>query len=682
MYTKESSSSKCAALIAAVLLSGAALCFAEQGETNSPQKLFDMPLEELVEVSIVTSASRQPQKIGHLTVPVTIITAEDIHYSGLTSIAEVLLFAPGVDILKIDRLSYAVGIHGLHEMLSDRTTLLIDGRPTDNTVYGGVDFLGLPLMLEDIERIEIIRSPESASWGANALTGIINIVTKKPQDVQGTFGSTTFSEFGDSYNHLRVAKKEDKWSWRVSGGYQNIESSDDAMDRTAEYKSFQPALNSLMGFSNFHARDFARVSRFDSDAEYAESDETKLRLGLGYSNVVSGDTEITGYYPMKNIREDHVRSFARLEHKFDDGASAHLQWSGKFWNANWPNISQFNTAENKFETQFNFPLTDNHLLSVGADFKWDHIYMSRDNPEQVYVRGAPFDDYTTGAFVIDRLQLTDRLTLEGQFRVENYSPANSDWAGRLSALYALDSQHNHTLRFSVAKAFRAPLTTMRKFYASRYEIAPDVYLNNLRPPDNLENEETTSLEAGYWGKLSDKFIVEADAYYQRFEKLIGTRATTNMLGQMFVYPANIDGADSWGAELQLTYKDKSKALSAWYSYNGFKCDTPAQDLQAFLPSPHKAGLTGRLFLSDDWVINSQYRFADTTLGNPANGRSFASSNRLDLTISKSFARDKCEIMIGVQDIFDKTHAPIAESFQFTGHEIPGRTFFVRLQFSF
>jgi outer membrane receptor protein involved in Fe transport len=184
------------------------------------------------------------------------------------------------------------------------------------------------------------------------------------------------------------------------------------------------------------------------------------------------------------------------------------------------------------------------------------------------------------------------------------------------------------------------------------------------------------------GLYYDHKFNEADAYYQRFEKLIGTRATTNMLGQMFVYPANIDGADSWGAELQLTYKDKSKALSAWYSYNGFKCDTPAQDLQAFLPSPHKAGLTGRLFLSDDWVINSQYRFADTTLGNPANGRSFASSNRLDLTISKSFARDKCEIMIGVQDIFDKTHAPIAESFQFTGHEIPGRTFFVRLQFSF
>ena len=350
MRTKERSVGKTAAFIAAVLLAVGLQCFAEQDNTYRPQDLFNMPLEELMKVSVVTSASRQPQKIGQLTVPVTVITAEDIHYSGLTSIAEVLQFAPGVDVLKIDRIRYAIGIHGLHETLSDRTTLLINGREADNPVYGGPDFLGLPLMLEDIERIEIIRSPESASWGANALTGIINIVTKKPQDVQGTFGSTTISEFGDSYSHLRFAQKKDKWSWRVSGGYQNIESSDDAIDGTATYKSFQPALNPFMGFDDFHARDFARVTRFDSEAEYTDSEATKLHLGFGHSHIEGGNTEFGGYFPKKDIREDHIRSFTRLEHQFDDGTTAHLQWSGKFWNANWPSVSQFDTAENQFET--------------------------------------------------------------------------------------------------------------------------------------------------------------------------------------------------------------------------------------------------------------------------------------------------------------------------------------------
>jgi outer membrane cobalamin receptor len=655
-------------------------CFAQQSNASENERLFDMPLEELIKVNIITSASRQPQRIGQLTVPITVITAEDIHYSGLTSLSEILQFAPGVDILKIDRLRYAVGIHGLHETLSDRTTLLIDGREADNPVYGGPDFLGLPLMLEDIQRIEIIRSPESASWGANALTGIINIVTKKPQDVPGVLGSTTITEFGDSYNHLRLAQTQDNWSWRVSGGYQNIEDSDNAIDGSAKYHYLKPALMSW--FDNYHARDFARITRFDSEAENVVSENTKFHMGVGHTHIDSGDTEYGGYFPKKNIREDHFRSFTRLEHEFDDDTTAHLQWSGKFWNANWVNISRFDTAENEFEAQFNTPMGDNHLLSLGADFQWDYIRMSRDTPEQIYVHGSPFNEYTSGAFIIDRMQVTERLTLEGQIRVENYTPTDYDWAGRFSALYALDSQQNHVLRLSTARAFRTPLVAIRKFASNMFEIAPSVYLFNLVPPgDNLDNEETTSIEAGYWGKLTDTLAIEASGYYQRFEELIGYRQT--VVGpQTFLVADNIDGADSWGTELQLTYKDKDKALSAWYSYNGFVCDAPSQDLKAFLPSRHKAGLTGRLFLPDCWVVNAQYRFADTTQGNPSYGNNVDGSHRLDLTISKSFAQDKCELMIGVQDILDKTHDPIAESIQFTGHETPGRTFFARLQFAF
>jgi outer membrane receptor protein involved in Fe transport len=669
--------------IAFVLLAGGLPCFAEQDNNAvGPRDLFNMPLEDLMEVSLVSSASRQPQKTGQLTVPVTVITAEDIHYSGLTSVADILQFAPGVDVLRIERDRYAVGIHGLHGTLSDRTTLLIDGRPADNPAYGGPDFQGLPVMIEDIERIEIIRSPASASWGANAINGIINIVTKKPQDVQGTFGSTTVSGFGDSYTHLRVAQKQDNWSWRASGGYQNTVSSDDAINGSANYMTLRPELSPLIGFDNFHANDFARITRFDSEADYADSGPTKFRTGLGYSHLESGNYEYGGYFPAKDIREDHIRSFTRLEHQFDDGTSAHFQWAGKFWNANWPSLSHYNTAENQFETQFNLPIAENHLLSVGGDFKWDHIAVSRDTPQQGYAEDSPFDEYTTGVFAIDRLQLTDRLTLEGQFRIERYTGTGYDWAGRLSALYALDEKHNHIIRFSTAKAYRAPLVIIRKFSTNLFEVSPGFFLYNVSPPDDLKNEEITSIEAGYWGKLNDKFTIEADTYYQRFENIIGYGYTVNAFGQTFVVADNIAGADAYGADLQLTYKEKYGSLSLWYSYNHFKYDIYAQDFKAFLPSRQKAGLTGRLFLSDGWVANAQYRITDITPANPDNGTDVPSSHRLDLAISKSFDKDKCEIMAGVQDVLNTTHAPIIESTQFTGHETPGRTFFVRIQFAF
>jgi iron complex outermembrane receptor protein len=88
-------------------------------EPNEAQDLFEMSIEELMEVPVVTSASRLPQKTGESSASVYVITAEDIRRSGLTSIPEILQFAPGVDVLKIDRRRYAVGIRGLHETSSD-----------------------------------------------------------------------------------------------------------------------------------------------------------------------------------------------------------------------------------------------------------------------------------------------------------------------------------------------------------------------------------------------------------------------------------------------------------------------------------------------------------------------------------------------------------------------------------
>ena len=89
-----------------------------------------------LEVPIVISASRQEQKITETSVPVSVITAEDIHYSGLTNISEILQFTPGVDVLKIDRSSYAIGVRGLHGVITDRTQSMVNGRLADNPGFG------------------------------------------------------------------------------------------------------------------------------------------------------------------------------------------------------------------------------------------------------------------------------------------------------------------------------------------------------------------------------------------------------------------------------------------------------------------------------------------------------------------------------------------------------------------
>ena len=654
---------------------------ATERSTDAPANLFEMSVEQLMDVEVV-SASRQAQKIGELSVPVSVITAEDIHYSGLTNIPEILQFSPGIDMLRISRFRYAVGVRGLHEFISDRTLVLINGRSAESPLFGGSEYYTLPILMEDIERIEVVRGPGGAAWGANAFNGVINIITKKPEDVLGVFSSTTMTEFGDSYTHIRVADKKDKWKWRVSAGYEDLKNSDDA--GAGRYVSNTTAgVNALMGFSSFTANDFMRNCRFDSEAFYDYSDQTRISFGTGYSHAQVGDWEFGGYYPGGNGWYETVRSYTKLEHEFENGSTGYLQWFGNFASSKVPTLMKWNWMQNDIEGQLNFKAADAHNITIGGNLRFIQLDTIIENPQQLTYPGSPFGEQFAGAFLIDRWLLSDRLTLEGQIRGDWYSETQTDWATRLTALYAMDEQKDHILRFSFAKAFRTPFTSPRNTWTSRVPVGGGLYAFNVRPADELENEETYSLEAGYTGKLAKNLTLCANTYYQRFEKLIGYAKT--YVGPLPYHKTeNIDGADSWGAEVELALGGKPGKISAWYAYNAFQEDISQQGIRAYVPAEHKAGLTGRLFLSDGWTFNANYKYMDTTrkLDLDTTLLEVGSSHRLDLGLAKEFAKGKGEFMIGVSDLLNKTNDAHFAIGQLTAHETPGRMFFARLQLKF
>jgi iron complex outermembrane receptor protein len=673
-----------------VVLGAGADLFARQQDANEPGGFFDMSIEELMEVEVV-SASRQAQKIGELSVPVSVISAEDIHYAGLTSIPEILQFAPGVDVIRLSRERYAVGVRGLHDLISDRTLTLINGRSAESPLFGGSEFYRYPLLLEDIERIEVVRGPGGAAWGANAFTGVINIITKKPEDVLGGFVSTNIDEFGDSYTHLRYAEKNGKWSWRTSVGYSDYESSDEA--GAGRYVSGNHTLtgNPLLGvgFNNFSAKDYSRAFQVGSEAFYNYSENTIISFGTDYSHNVLGSYEFLGYYPSGNGWHETVRSYAKLDHQFDDGSSGYLQWFGNFANSWVPCLMKWSTAGNDIEGQYNFEAGDSHDVSVGGNLRFMRISTEARNPSHLMYSGEPYDEQLAGMFLIDRWQATDRLTIESQIRGDWYSETQTDWSTRLSALYAPDDQKDHMLRFSFAKAYRSPLANLRETSTNRVSLAgmgfPDFWAINAMAPSDLENEETWALEAGYTGKLTDNLTLRADTYYQRFTKLIGYRIIPDPLplGRSFYQPDNIDGADSWGTEVELALERKNGRLSAWYAYNDFQEDISNQSIRSYAPAQHKVGLTGRLFLDDGWALNANYRYTGTT---PVVGDTtifdIGASHRLDLAVAKQFAEGRGEFMVGVSDVFNMTNGPNFGIGEVTAHETPGRTFFARLQLKF
>ena len=165
--------------------------FTVQSDANSPQSdqeptapLKQLNLAQLGNVE-VTTTSKEPETVWRTPAAIYVITQEDIRRSGATSIPEVLRLAPGVEVARIDSNQWAVGVRGFGNSFSKSVLVLIDGRSVYTPLFAGVYWDVQNVLLEDIERIEVIRGPGGTVWGANAVNGVINIITKNSKDTQG-----------------------------------------------------------------------------------------------------------------------------------------------------------------------------------------------------------------------------------------------------------------------------------------------------------------------------------------------------------------------------------------------------------------------------------------------------------------------------------------------------------------
>jgi len=146
--------------------------------------LTNQSIEDLTNVEVST-VSKSDQKMSRTGSAVFVISPEDIRRSGATNIPDLLRMAPGVDVAQIDANTWAVSVRGFDAEFSNDLLVLLDGREVSNTLSAGVFWDVLDLPLEDIERIEVIRGPGGSVWGAKAVNGVVNIITKKAGDTHG-----------------------------------------------------------------------------------------------------------------------------------------------------------------------------------------------------------------------------------------------------------------------------------------------------------------------------------------------------------------------------------------------------------------------------------------------------------------------------------------------------------------
>ena len=188
------------------------------------QDLTQVSLEDLMNIQ-VTSVSKKEQTLGSAGAAVFVITQEDIRRSGATNIPDLLRMVPGVNVAQMSGSTWAISVRGFNDVFADKVLVLIDGRSVYNPITSGVSWDQQDLPLEDIERIEVIRGPGGTVWGANAVNGVINIITKNAKNTQGGIvsaggGSETTAQGLAQYG----GTIGDKGTYRVFSKYSDIDS--------------------------------------------------------------------------------------------------------------------------------------------------------------------------------------------------------------------------------------------------------------------------------------------------------------------------------------------------------------------------------------------------------------------------------------------------------------------------
>lgn len=177
-------------LLMVLASAGASWADGPEAGTDSAVPLKHLSLEQLGDVE-VTTASKEPEQVWRTPASIYVLSQEDIHKSGATSIPEALRLVPGVEVARVNSSVWAVGIRGFGSGFSKSVLVLIDGRSVYTPLFAGVDWNGQNLILEDIDRIEVIRGPGGTIWGSNAVNGVINIITKNAKDTQGALATTS-----------------------------------------------------------------------------------------------------------------------------------------------------------------------------------------------------------------------------------------------------------------------------------------------------------------------------------------------------------------------------------------------------------------------------------------------------------------------------------------------------------
>ena len=551
-----------------------------------------MNIEDLMNLQ-VTTASKNEQKLSQTAAAMYVITQEDIRRSGMTSVAELLRMVPGMDVAQVDANTWAISSRGFNDRFANKLLVLVDGRAVYTLTYSGVYWEVQDLVLEDIDRVEVIRGPGGLLWGANAVNGVINIITKKAEDTQGVLvtdeggnqeRTSTTTQFGGRAKNgaYRIfAKYFDREPFaNASGG-----NADDGWDMLhggfrSDWHLSQRDTLTVQGdlYNGRVGRTITGVFSFAPNAPETSNVWTQLDGGnlLGrWRRTPSSTSDVT-----LQIYYDHYR-------KLDPVLGEHRQMGD-------------------LDFQHHFVAYSRHDITWGAEFRRtvDHMVGSL----ALGFRPSRRNGWLLGGFVQDQIGLLrDRLRLNLGMRYE------ADKTNELPAIFPdirliWTPTARQSFWMAVSRAERTP---------SRADAGIDVDTTNVSSSGglpttieydgnpNIGDEYLTAFQAGYRAQYGKYFSANLTGYHNHYNSVRGTALGTPFVetdpGPPHVvlpqiYNNSIAGATD-GVEASATWQ----VASSWKLSGGYTW--LRMNLHSILPGDHSADLAANQGTSPSQQFN-------------------------------------------------------------------------------
>jgi iron complex outermembrane recepter protein len=623
-----------ALIVVSVLTS--TIVFSQTTADVSPTTLKKLTMEELMNIE-VTTVSKRPEKLTEAASAIQVITREDIIRSAATSVPEALRLCPNLQVAQVSSQHWIISARGFNSTFANKLLVMINGRTVYSPLFAGVFWDAQNVLLEDVDRIEVISGPGGTLWGANAVNGVINIITKNASETQGLYASVSA---GYALRHLAEARYGgsigSKLFYRVYGQHRErnhttLPSGEDNRDR---WRLMQAG--------------------FQVDWLPTNANDVTVR-----GNIYGGLQRTTP----DNSNIDGQNVLARWAHRFSEKSDLTAQvYFDRTWRKDVPGSMKDELGTYDVDLQHHFMIGRSHNIVWGAGYR-----MMKDKTQNgtLFVGFIPKDRdmHLVSTFVQDEITVipsTLKLTIGSKFQHNVFTGFEVQPSGRLAWMV---TKHN-TLWTAVSRAVRMPSRIDVDYHIPAYHVPPDQPSVDGGP--NFVSEKVISYELGYRVQPSQNLSLSLAGFYSVWDDLYSVEPLPGTVtyqiqngvegdSRGFEFAANYQPADLWRLRGGYTYFDKQLENKPGNNTDPSALSNLGSD------APHQFSIQSILDLPANFQFDVVVRYVDdqpSTQFNPE----IPSYFNLDSRIAWNFRH--LEVAVAGQNLLKEFHS------EYGGIQIP------------